>query len=173
MPLNDRLQVVKMEREVHSGKAWLETLLTLMGLTAQVKVEQNQSDSDESPECWLTIDETQLTPQQINILLGEQGSGIDAIQYLANTLINLSVEPKEQRGYTVELNGYRLKRQEELTIWAQEVVQQVRQTGREVEMSPLSSAERRQIHTLLKDVQDLETESRGQEPDRRLVVKLR
>lgn len=162
-----------MEREVHSGKAWLETLLTLMGLTAQVSVQDRNSDSDESFESWLTIDETQLTPQQTNILLGEQGAGIDAIQYLANTLINLSVEPEERRGYTVELNSYRLKRQEELTTWAQEVVQQVRQTGREVEMAPLSSAERRQIHTFLKYVEDLETESRGQEPDRRLVVKLR
>ncbi|MGP0127972.1 MAG: Jag family protein [cyanobacterium endosymbiont of Rhopalodia musculus] len=162
-----------MEREVHSGKAWLETLLTLMGLTAQVKVQDKKSHSDESPESWLTIDKTQLTPQQTNILLREQGAGIDAIQYLANTLINLSVEPREQQRYTVELNGYRLKRQEELVTWAQEVVQQVRQTGREVEMSPLSSAERRQIHTLLKDVEDVETESRGQEPDRRLVVKLR
>ncbi|YAI82290.1 MAG: protein jag [cyanobacterium endosymbiont of Rhopalodia sterrenbergii] len=162
-----------MEREVHSGKAWLETLLTLMGLTAQVKVQEKKSHSDESPEFWLTIDKTQLTPQQTNILIGEQGTGIDAIQYLANTLINLSMEPREQRRYTVELNGYRLKRQEELATWAREVVQQVRQTGREIEMSPLSSTERRQIHTLLKDVEEVETESRGQEPDRRLVVKLR
>lgn len=162
-----------MEREVHSGKAWLETLLTLMGLTAQVKVQDKKSHSDESPESWLTIDKTQLTPQQTNILLKEQGAGIDAIQYLANTLINLNVEFKEQRRYTVELNGYRLKRQEEIFTWTLEVVQQVRQTGQEVEMSSLSSAERRQIHTLLKDVEDMETESRGQEPNRRLVVKLR
>ncbi|XHU96153.1 MAG: RNA-binding protein [cyanobacterium endosymbiont of Rhopalodia gibba] len=162
-----------MEREVHSGKAWLETLLTLMGLTAQVKVQDKKSHSDESSESWLTIDQTQLTPQQTNILLKEQGAGIDAIQYLANTLINLNVESREQRRYTVELNGYRLKRQEEIFTWTLEVVQQVRQTGQEVEMSPLSSAERRQIHTLLKDVEDMETESRGQEPNRRLVVKLR
>ena len=162
-----------MEREVHSGKAWLETLLTLMGLTAQVKVQDKKSHSDESPESWLTIDKTQLTPQQTDLFLREQGAGIDAIQYLANTLINLSMEPREQRRYTVELDGYRLKRQEELLTWAWEVVQQVRQTGQEVEMAPLSSAERRQVHTLLKDVEDVETESRGQEPDRRLVVKRR
>ena len=40
-------------------------------------------------------------------------------------------------------------------------------------MPLLSSAERRQIHNLLKDMEDMETESRGQEPDRRLVVKPR
>ena len=55
----------------------------------------------------------------------------------------------------------------------EQVAQQVRQTGEEVEMKSLSSAERRQIHTFLKDAEDLETESRGQEPDRRLVVRRR
>jgi spoIIIJ-associated protein len=40
-------------------------------------------------------------------------------------------------------------------------------------MTSLSAAERRQIHTFLKECVDLETESRGEEPDRRLVVRLR
>ena len=173
MLVNDRLQVVKMERKVHSGKIWLETLLMLMGLEAQVKIQDQNSHSDDSSESWLTIDKTQLTPQQTDILLREQGAGIDAIQYLANIFINLSVELGERQRYTVELDGYRLKRQEELAAWVHRVIQQVRRTKEEVEMPPLSSAERRQIHNLLKDMEDMETESRGQEPDRRLVIKPR
>jgi spoIIIJ-associated protein len=39
-------------------------------------------------------------------------------------------------------------------------------------MAALSAAERRQVHTYLKDYEDLETYSRGKEPDRRLVVRL-
>jgi spoIIIJ-associated protein len=54
-----------------------------------------------------------------------------------------------------------------------QIAEQVRQTGQEVEIKSLSSAERRQIHTFLKDANDLSTESRGQEPDRRLVIRLR
>ena len=42
-----------------------------------------------------------------------------------------------------------------------------------MEITALSSAERRQIHTLLKEATDLETESQGEEPHRRLVVRLR
>ncbi|ACK67995.1 single-stranded nucleic acid binding R3H domain protein [Rippkaea orientalis PCC 8801] len=162
-----------MEQPVHPGKAWLETLLKLMGFPAQVTVEEKNHESPESAECWLTIDDTQLTPEQIEMILGNHGEGIDAIQYLANTLINLSVEPEQQGGFMVELQGYRLQRQQELNDWVQQVAQQVRQTGQEVEMTSLSSAERRQVHTMLKDAEDLETESRGQEPDRRLVVRLR
>lgn len=162
-----------MEQPKQLGEQWLETLLQLMGFPTTVTVEHPSSVLSEPDERWLVIHEDQLTPEQIALLIGEKGENIDAMQYLANTLINLSVDTEEQQGFTVELNGYRLQRQAELKAWTQQVAQQVRQTGQEVEMASLSSAERRQIHTFLQDVEDLETESRGQEPDRRLVVKPR
>jgi spoIIIJ-associated protein len=42
-----------------------------------------------------------------------------------------------------------------------------------VELTDLSAAERRQVHTIFQGEPDLETESQGHEPDRRLVVRLR
>lgn len=159
------------EEQSGRGKQWLESLLQLMGLPAQVQV--GKVENSDVDACWLIIDETKLSQEQIDTLIGEKGEGIDAIQYLANTLLNLGTESEDQMAFTVELNGYRVKRQAELMALAKEVAQQVRQTGQEVEMKALSSAERRQIHTFLKDVEDLETESRGQEPDRRLIVRLR
>lgn len=161
-----------MEQQIEKGREWLENLLKLMGIATQVKVEQ-QVEDDTSLSLWLVIDDSSLTSDQVRTLIGYRGESIDAIQYLANTLINLGLTPELQTGFTVELGGYRLQRQTELKAWVQQVADQVRQTGQEVEMKSLSSAERRQIHTFLKDVEDLATESRGQEPDRRLVVKLR
>ena len=55
----------------------------------------------------------------------------------------------------------------------EEVAQKVRASGHPIELESLSAAERRQIHTFLKEARDLETFSQGQEPDRRLVVRLR
>ncbi|MGK7914077.1 MAG: protein jag [Prochloraceae cyanobacterium] len=162
------------DRQIQRGKQWLEKLLSLMGMPAGVQMSQTEGDQElGEASLWLTIDEANLAPQKIDILIGQKGEGIDAIQYLANTLLNLGTETEEQRSFTVELNGYRVRRQAELQALVEQVAQQVRQTGEEVEMKSLSSAERRQIHTFLKDAEDLETESRGQEPDRRLVVRLR
>lgn len=158
------------ERQTERGKEWLEELLILIGIPAQVKIESQDADSESD---WLVIDETSLTPERIETLIGEKGESIDAIQYLASTILNLGIESESQRPFTVELNRYRVRRQEELLALAQELAQQVRETGKEVEVKSLSSAERRQIHTILKESEDLKTESRGQEPDRRLVVKLR
>ena len=155
------------------GQQWLEELLLLSKLPTQVKATNSDALQDDRPSYWLTIDQTQLTPEQIQILIGPEGIVIDAIQYLANSILNLGQGEEQQAVYTIELDGYRRRRQEELQALADYAAQKVRETGEEFEMKSLSSAERRQIHTLLKECEDLETQSRGQEPDRRLVVRRR
>jgi spoIIIJ-associated protein len=164
--------MTKREQRSEIAKQWLEKLLQLMGVPAEVQIGEETSVQAEA-SCWLVIDQSQLAPEQIEQLIGPAGEGIDAIQYLANTILNIGEDAEEQQSYTVELDGYRLKRQAELFAWANQVAEQVRQTGQEVEMKALSSAERRQIHTFFQEETDLETESRGQEPDRRLFIRLR
>jgi spoIIIJ-associated protein len=166
------------DRLIQRGQQWLEKILDITGFSANVKIEQpetvvqNHPSQEESPSYWLTIDQTQLTPEQVDTLIGPEGATLDAIQYLANSILNLNQEREEQASYTIELNGYRLRRQAELRAVAEYAAEKVRETGQEYEIKSLSSAERRQVHTFLQDCQDLETFSRGQEPDRRLVVRL-
>lgn len=155
------------------GQQWLEELLRLSKLPAEVQVTDEATVDDDRPSYWLTIEPTKLTPGQIQILTGPDGAALDAIQYLANSILNQGQDEPQQAVYTVELNGYRRQRQEELRALANQAAQQVRETGLEVEMRSLSAAERRQVHTFLKECEDLETQSRGQEPDRRLVVRRR
>ncbi len=159
--MSDRLQE-------QQGQQWLEEFLKLANLSAPVLPEMRETLSETS--CWLTIDDSALTPDQIESLTGAQGAVIDSIQYLANSTLNLGKQDDQQGAYTVELAGYRQRRQQELLEIAEQAAEQVRQSGREYEIKSLSSAERRQIHTILKDSADLATYSRGQEPDRRLVV---
>lgn len=155
------------------GQQWLEELLRLSKFGAPVRPTLTDGSGDDKPNYWLTIDQTQLTPKQIEIVIGPDGIVLDAIQYLANSILNLGQDEEGQAAYTIELDGYRLRRQEELRAMAAHAAQTVRETGQEYELKSLSSAERRQVHTFLKECEDLETQSRGQEPDRRLVVRLR
>ncbi|NEO29539.1 MAG: RNA-binding protein [Symploca sp. SIO3C6] len=155
------------------GQQWLEKLLSLSNLPAGVEVTDKTEPHDDRPSYWLTIEDTKLTPEQIQILIGLKGSVIDAIQYLANSIINLDQDQQQQAAYTIELDGYRARRQAQLQTLAAHAAEQVRETGEAFELKSLSSAERRQIHTFLKECDDLETHSQGQEPDRRLVVRRR
>ena len=155
------------ESQIERGQECLEKLLSLSNVNSTV-IPSHQADG-----YWLTIDDSNLTPTQMQILIGDDGSVIDAIQYLCNTIVNISEELVESTGYTVELNGYRLHRLKELQAIAESAAMQVRQTGELFELKSLSSAERRQVHSILSEYDDLETYSIGQEPDRRLVVRLR
>lgn len=156
--------------QIKRGQHWLQELLQLAGLPSTVKAEQNPPFSEDS--FWLVIDEAGLTSEQIQTLIGPDGSVLDSIQYLTNAILNLGQEPDQQGAFTIELAGYRLRRYAELKEIAEQAATQVRETGGEFELKSLSSAERRQVHTILKAYEDLETSSRGQEPDRRLVVRL-
>ena len=167
-----------MDSAMERGQQWLKTLLQLSGISTEVKAEvENNSTSGhklgETPvdSYWLTIDPTNLSPRQIETLTGDRGTVLDGIQYLANATLNLN-QAEPHGFYIIELNGYRAKRQAELQEIATEAAEKVRATAQEVEIKSLSSAERRQIHTILQEYPELETFSRGKEPHRHLVVRL-
>ena len=159
-------------QQIEKGKQWLEEVLGFMGLKTSVNIQANPLDTSPMGYSWLVIEEG-LSLDEKTILLDNRGEGIESIQYLMNSFINLNVPPDDQAALTVELDGYRLKRQSELNQLAQSSVEKVRLEGNEVEIKDLSSTERKYVHTLLEGTADIITESRGQEPDRRLVIRLR
>lgn len=162
-----------MESQLQSGKQWLEQLLDLMNLTANVTTDGFETVATDLNSNWLNIDSSNFTTEQKQQLIGNKGESIDAIQYLANTILNLGSDPEVQGSFIVELDSYRVQRNQELATLTQEAIDQVRETGQEVGISGLSSAERKQIHFLLQDDENLVSESRGQEPDRKLFIGLR
>ena len=160
-----------MSNPTEEGVNWLAQLLSLQGMSAKVKSEERNGDlGDDS--YWLTIETDSLSKAQVEALIGERGQVLDAMQYLANATLNMNRAEDEQHSYTIEISGYRQQRQGELKTMADEAAKQVKTSGEEYEIKGLSSAERRQVHGLLGEYADLETFSRGREPDRHLVVKL-
>lgn len=153
-----------------AGVEWLTALLALQGIETTVAAAMVEDESGAS--CWLTINDSDLSAEQTQTLLGERGSVLDSIQYLANTTLNLGKSADEQQAFTIELAGYRAKRLSELKAVAKEAAEQVLASQQEFEIKGLSSAERRQVHHFLSAQGGLSTFSRGREPDRRLVVSL-
>ncbi|MEN9231941.1 MAG: R3H domain-containing nucleic acid-binding protein [Thermostichus sp. DG02_5_bins_236] len=159
------------------ARQWLQQVLSAMGIPASVQV---VGEAVEIEAASLTAAQKQLLLSKAPPLPRELGHEedrspvvLDALQYLANTLLNLNQPEGQQQAYTLELDGYRQRRLQELQDMATAAVEQVRASGQEYEFQALSAAERRQIHTLLGDPTygDLETFSRGKEPDRRLVIR--
>lgn len=162
--------------QADKGSDWLQQLLNLMGYSSPVKLGQPPIVDPASTDInvWLEIDRSDLNPQQIQALLGKDGANLDAMQYLANVYLNLEHESEGDRCfYTVELDGYRAQKQEQLRILAENSASQVRNNQLEYKIENLSASERRIVHMLLKEYADLETFSQGQEPHRHLIVRLK
>jgi spoIIIJ-associated protein len=156
------------QEALQRGQDWLSRVLQLLGCPAPVTAEQRLEGHD--PVGWLTIDDRGLTAEQIRALTGERGEVLDALQFLANLELNLQLAQPDQLHFTIDLAGYRDRRQVDLQALADTTAAQVRAQGQAQRIEGLSSAERRLMHHLLSDCDDLETRSEGREPHRYLLV---
>ena len=127
------------------------------GLRASVEVEE----TDE--EIRVTVN-----GEDLGLLIGKHGSTIDALQHLAARIAFHGRE--DRKNVVVDAAGYRERREGALQRAADQAVSDALAYGRSVELEPMSSSERRIVHTYLRDRTDVQTHSEGDEPDRRLVV---
>lgn len=104
----------------------------------------------------------------IALLIGKRGQTLDAIQYLANAVVGQSCE--RPIPVVLDAQGYRERRAEQLEKIADRAVASALNMGRPFELDPMTSSERKVIHLYLKDHPEVETESTGRDPHRRLVV---
>jgi len=102
-------------------------------------------------------------------IIGRGGRTLAALEYVTNAVVNRD----EGRGVrvNVDVGGYKRRRDERLRESAFNAAARVRKSGHEVEMEPMSAAERRVVHMALAEEPDVMTESSGEGPNRRVVVK--
>ena len=103
------------------------------------------------------------------LLIGRHGQTIDAIQYLLNAISHRrGDEPRKE--VVVDAAGYRERRRTTLESLALRTAEQVRASGEEVELEPMTAVERKVVHLALKERAGVETRSEGMEPNRYVVV---
>jgi len=71
----------------------------------------------------------------------------------------------------VDVEGYRRRQRSRLVAHARDVAQRVKRTGREDELEPMTAFERKIVHDAVATVVGVETISRGEDPERRVVVR--
>jgi spoIIIJ-associated protein len=106
--------------------------------------------------------------EDLGLLIGKHGATIDAVQHLAARIAFRGMA--DRKTVTIDAAGYRERREAALQRAADQAVDDAISFGRPVELEPMSSAERRIVHTYLRDRSEIQTHSEGDEPDRRLVI---
>ncbi|MEW5953064.1 MAG: RNA-binding cell elongation regulator Jag/EloR [Bacillota bacterium] len=104
----------------------------------------------------------------LGILIGRRGETLDALQYLVSLSANRHQEDRKK--IILDIEGYRKRREETLQRLAAKLADKAKQRGRNVVLEPMSSQERRIIHTALQGRDDIYTFSEGEEPYRKIVI---
>jgi spoIIIJ-associated protein len=141
------------------AKQRLEELVSFFG--ANVTVEADLTDDGIE----LNIAGSASTPR----LIGHRGETLRAIEYLLGQMIK-RIDPEAPR-ILVDIAGYKQARRESLTEMAQEIATRVKDSGEEEELKPMNPAERRIVHMALREIDGIDTESRGEGQGRHIVVK--
>lgn len=109
-----------------------------------------------------------LHGDELGLFIGRYGQTIDAVQHLAQKAI--AILAGEQRRVLIDAEGYRARRQDALERQAAEAADDAIRDHRSIALEAMTSSERRLVHEFLRDRDDVETQSEGEEPDRHLVV---
>ena len=106
--------------------------------------------------------------EDVGLLIGRRGQTIDAIQLLCYRAAFRGLQDRKR--VVVDAAGYRERRRLAIEGQADRAAERALQTGKEIELEPMSATERRVVHQHLKDRAGLETFSEGDDPERCVIV---
>lgn len=118
----------------------------------------------EAPHLWLEI-----LARDSGLLIGERGSTLRALEHVLRRVLRPLTG--ERTRIIVDVNAYRVRRTEVLRRQAREAARRARTTGRAVLLEPMNAADRRVVHLALATEEGIATESEGEDPQRRVIVR--
>lgn len=107
--------------------------------------------------------------EQLGVLIGHHGDTLEATQTLVNSIVKNEFEHYKKKVF-VDIENYREKRISALENLAKRMATKVVQVKKSLKFEPMSSFERRVIHTSLAGIENISTHSEGEEPNRYLVI---
>lgn len=116
----------------------------------------------------LKVEVKSQNPSDLGIVIGKHGSTLDSLQYLLSQVINKHKE--EFIRVIVDANEYRNKRKRNLERIAKRSVEKVQRFNRPIKLEPMNAADRRIVHMVLQNYEDISTHSEGRDPFRRVVI---
>ena len=161
---NAKIQATYNIKGVYAALDMIEKVVADMGLDAKVCLAKHEGD-----EALITVD-----GEGAGILIGHHGDTLDSLQYLANLSANKKVNgvKREFVKITVDVEGYRAKREETLRTLARRMAEKVLRNKRSVMLEPMNPYERRIIHSEIQNIEGVATNSIGSENNRKIVIYL-
>lgn len=163
----------------------VKKMVSFMNLECQVELREELSFDNK-----VGLNISLYTPDNARFLIGKNGQNLKAFEHLIRSMflkparsndvsarMTLSGrsrsgwDNKEISGISVDVNDYRRSRASFVIDVAKQAVQRVRNTQKAETLLPMSASERRVVHMELAAYPDVATESTGDEPNRKIIIK--
>ncbi|MEP6710385.1 MAG: R3H domain-containing nucleic acid-binding protein [Candidatus Saccharibacteria bacterium] len=145
------------QESIDFAKKYLEDILSFFGVNVSVEA----SISDDLIE--LSVPSTESN----SILIGRNAETLRAIQYTIST--TLRNKDAALARVNVDIADYKKQRAEKLAETARGWIEQVRKTG-DSYIADINAADRRVVHQVATEYEDIQTFSEGEGRERRLII---
>ncbi len=146
----------------------LEELLELMDLDAEATVRAPETPGDGVGLVKAVLD---VTGEDMGVLIGRRGGTMASLQYIVNLIVSRKF--KGQAPFSVDVEGYRRRREETLEDMAFRMADRVRESGRPVTLEAMPAYERRIVHLTLSKDPTVGTASVGEGESRKVRISVR
>jgi len=141
-------------------------MLHLMRLQAQVSAHYANDVCEDRKTVHVDI-----RGNDLGVLIGRRSETLNALQLIASLIVSKAADQWVQ--LIVDVEGYRTRREHQLRQMARRIAEQAIKTGKRQVLEPMTPSERRIIHLELREHPDVETESIGEEPNRKVTIILK
>jgi spoIIIJ-associated protein len=148
-----------LEQQGEAASEFLAGLVREFGLNADVSFSEVDEDTVQ----------VAATGDDLGLLVGPKGATLSAVQDLTRTFVQRQSENRTDR-ILVDVGGYREKRSAALRRFTEGIVHEVKSSGEERALEPMSPADRKVVHDAVNEIDGVETRSAGTEPSRYVVI---
>jgi spoIIIJ-associated protein len=138
-------------------EALLEEILDALDLDGEIVVDEDAERIS-----------ARVEGEELGLLIGRRGQTIDAVQLLCYRAAFRG--RGDRKRVSVDAAGYRERRRETVERQAERAAERALESGKEIELEPMSPTERKIVHDRLKDRSGIETFSEGEDPERCVIV---
>jgi len=150
---------ITLEEQAKVGQEFLKGLLDAYGYEASVEIRKLDDETLELA----------VTGEELGLLVGPRGTTLAALQDITRTVVQAKFTARTDR-ILVDVAQYRERRVAALRRWIAGIADEVKTSGEERALEPMSPADRKVIHDAVNEIEGVETRSEGEDARRYVVL---
>ena len=159
----EELSEEDLEEQGEVAAEFLEGLITRMGLSVEVE------PAFEDGTMYIDVLGQGPDDEDMGLLIGRHGQTLEALQELTRVAVGQRTGMRAR--IVVDVEDYKRRQRSRLEARAREVAKRVARTGQEEELDPMNAFERKVVHDAVSGIDGVASASRGEDPERRVVIR--